>query len=394
MPGRGRPGGNTRGDAMDIRTKLVLALVLVALSSMALLGTFAYQTTAQMLQQISVRQLSALAESRKDDIQNVYEGWQDKVSLVRSRTQLRLNLVRYTNQGDRDAVAGIERILDDALTSVDVFERIALFDHRGVEVARVGESSVDEAFSIPDHDEVEFVGSFPMSDGGVHIVLRSGLYLNDAVIGGVEVVLSTDDLRSVVSDYTGLGETGEVLIVMQEDARWLRVLHPLRHQDIDHKRIELAEASAGVAAALSQRPTSAEDFRFEDYRGEVVWGASRYLDGLGWGLVVKIDEAEEEQLAHELRGSMIDLSLALSAFAVVGGTVLGFWLARPVLRLREIVEQVRAGDVEIRADSTGDDEIAYLAAALNDFLDQYQGNRDNDTVGATAEPPAEDRAQS
>ena len=49
---------------MDIRTKLVLALVLVALSSMALLGAFAYQTTAQMLQQISVRQLNALAESR------------------------------------------------------------------------------------------------------------------------------------------------------------------------------------------------------------------------------------------------------------------------------------------------------------------------------------------
>ena len=236
---------------MDIRTKLVLALVLVALSSMALLGTFAYQTTAQMLQQISVRQLNALAESRKDDIQNVYEGWQDKVSLVRSRTQLRLNLVRYNERGDVEAVAGIRRILDEALTSVDVFERIALFDRRGEEVVRVGESSVEQSFRIPDGDAVEFVGSFPMADGAVHIVLRSALTLDDTIIGGVEVVLSTADLRSVVSDYTGLGETGEVLIVMQEDSEWVRVLHPLRHQKVDHKRIPANEVSAGVRAALT-----------------------------------------------------------------------------------------------------------------------------------------------
>ena len=386
---------------MDIRTKLVLALVLVALSSMALLGAFAYQTTAQMLQQISVRQLNALAESRKDDIQNVYESWQDKVSLVRSRTQLRLNLVRYNERGDVEAVAGIRRILDDALTSVDVFERIALFDRRAEEVVRVGESSVEQSFRIPDGDAVEFVGSFPMADGAVHIVLRSALTLDDTIIGGVEVVLSTADLRSVVSDYTGLGETGEVLIVMQEDSEWVRVLHPLRHQKVDHKRIPANEVSAGVRAALTAAgPGALSDgnFRFDDYRGEVVWGASRFLDGLEWGLVVKMDEAEEEQLAHELRGSMIDLSLALSAFAVVGGTILGFWLARPVLRLREIVEQVREGDVEVRADATGDDEIAYLAGALNDFLDEYRGTGGDATddgakVADAADPSAEDKAR-
>ena len=111
-----------------------------------------------------------------------------------------------------------------------------------------------------------------------------------------------------MSDYTGLGETGEVRIVMQEDSEWVRVLHPLRHQKVDHKRIPANEVSAGVRAALTAAgPGALSDgnFRFDDYRGEVVWGASRFLDGLEWGLVVKMDEAEEEQLAHELRLSFI-----------------------------------------------------------------------------------------
>ena len=359
---------------MDIRTKLVLALVLVALSSMALLGAFAYQTTAGMLQKISVRQLNALAESRKDDAQNVVRSWKDKVSLVRSRTQLPFNLRSYIQSGDIASLSGIREILNDALGSVEVFERITIYAPDGAAVASVGESAVVTSFELPSDPEVEFAGSFPMADGGVHVALWSRLDLDGQIVGGVEVVLNASDLRSVVSDYTGLGDTGEVLMVMRENSEWLRVFHRLRHHQSEYERIRVEDASQGVLDALSagSAPLAPSDFRFADYRGEMVWGASRYIDGLAWGLVVKIDEAEEEQLAAELRGSLIDLSLALSAFAVVGGTILGFWLARPVLRLREVIDQVRAGDLGIRADATGDDEVAYLAGALNDFFDQYQ----------------------
>ncbi len=58
---------------MDIRTRLSLVLVAVSLISMMLLGTFAYITSAGMLQEISLRQLDALAESKKRDLTKVYE---------------------------------------------------------------------------------------------------------------------------------------------------------------------------------------------------------------------------------------------------------------------------------------------------------------------------------
>ena len=47
---------------MDIRTKLILALVSVSVASMTVLGVFAYQTSATLFKEVSVRQLEALAQ--------------------------------------------------------------------------------------------------------------------------------------------------------------------------------------------------------------------------------------------------------------------------------------------------------------------------------------------
>jgi hypothetical protein len=62
---------------LDIRTKLALALVFASLISMGLIGLFAYQTSAQLLQEVSIRQIDALAESKAMDLTKVHQGWRD-----------------------------------------------------------------------------------------------------------------------------------------------------------------------------------------------------------------------------------------------------------------------------------------------------------------------------
>jgi len=104
---------------MDIRTKLSLSLVAVALISMALLGLFAYRTSADLLQEISVRQLDALAESKKRDLIKLYESWQNQLRLIRSRTQLRISLREYLSTGSEDSLARVTRIIEDATAAVD-----------------------------------------------------------------------------------------------------------------------------------------------------------------------------------------------------------------------------------------------------------------------------------
>jgi methyl-accepting chemotaxis protein len=101
-----------------------------------------------------------------------------------------------------------------------------------------------------------------------------------------------------------------------------------------------------------------------------VIAATRSLPGLGWGIVVKIDQAEESQRAQRLAKMLRDLGLSIGALAILGGTLLGFQLARPIRELAHIVDIARRGDIDLRAPERGDDEVAFLARSVNELLDQ------------------------
>ncbi|MDA1302470.1 MAG: HAMP domain-containing protein [Proteobacteria bacterium] len=361
---------------MDIRIKISLTLVLVSLLSMAVLATIAYRTSAVLLKEFSVRQLTALAESKKRDLEKVHEGWKDQVRLIRSRSQLKSSLRRYLDTGDQDALYTIQRIVEDATTAVDSVDRITIFSVDGTEIASFGRVPFRHQLKVPDID-VATVGTFPSPTGGVNVALSSAITFEGQVVAGIEIVVDGDDLFTVTANYTGLGDTGEAVLVKLTEDGSAMVLNPLRHEPgSGYVPRPAVEASDDIRAALNgdQQPQTE---RLKDYRGIDVWSATRYLSELGWGLIVKVDADEEEARFDILREQMFDIALALSAFAIIGGALLGFHLARPIHELVVVVTKMRQGDVSVRADARGDDEIAYLAESLNEFAEYLESQRDS-----------------
>lgn len=354
---------------MDIRTKLSLVLIAVAVTSMALLGYFAYRTSAVLLQEISVRQLDALAESKKRDIKKVYEGWQDQLRLIRSRTQLQNNLKLYLESEDPAALREVTRIIEDATTAVDQVDRLSVFDTAGKEIASFGRVPMPSRYTIPDED-IAYGGTFEPEGGGQRISLNTALKVDGQVIGGMEMVVDGFDLFDVTGNYTGLGESGETFLVRMEDENTVRIVNPLRHDAAAPELIPLQDVPADIAAALDKREEIFTKLR--DYRDVRVWSATRHLPTLGWGLIVKVDASEEEARADILRDTLFDIAAILGAFAFVGGVILGFRLAKPIHDLAVVVERIREGDASVRADTSGDDEIAYLAESINELMDHLQ----------------------
>lgn len=351
---------------MDIRTKLALALVAVALTSMFLLGSFAYKVSADLLQQISERQLDALAEAKEQDLAGVLDGLRSDVRLIRSRTQLRIELRALQAGTDPQAPQDIRRILDDALTSGTDVKRITLFDRQGSPVASAGSAPPAPTLTMDlDDTEVRYAGLFVADEP--HLIFHSAVVLDGERIGGLETIFTAAKLQALAANYRGLGERGETLIFARRGTDDFVLLHAPRHPGegpIWDTPPDYVRAAVAGEERLFTRGV-------RDYRDEPVWAATRYLPEPRWGLVVKADVEEETARARLLRGQLIDLGLALGAFAVLGGTALGFYLARPIRELAQVIERARQGDASARANAASEDEIGLLAETLNDYLDAY-----------------------
>lgn len=413
---------------MDLRTKLVFALVAASLLGMAALGAFAYTTADELLTERTLRQLNSLAEAKEQDLQNVVEGWKDRVTLITSRTQLRISLRALGEDGSPEERERISRILADARGASATVRAVTVYDTAGRVVARAGPSLPEDVPPVrgprPPPDSAAFVGLFfpPPDSAGESVVGAAGgpgqaadegddgapaaeptveflapLALDGDTVGTLRARLGTRDLRQVAGNYTGMGETGETLIALRDTAGRIRILHPVRFPesapgagpgggpmiDADPAPRERTSEPAGgagegpdggdepVARALAgQEGAFAEGLT--DYRGEPVWAATRFLPELGWGLVVKADAAEERVPILEFRQRLTWVGLSLSAFAILLGILLGLQLAGPIHELARVADHLRSGDLEARAEVRTHDELGLLARTFNEMAEEME----------------------
>ncbi len=370
---------------MDIRTQLALILVFVSLLSMVLLGAFAYQTASELLKETSIRQLDALAESKARNLSKVQKGWKEQLEALIAEEELRSVILAFL-AGEAGAMSRFVHLVEHSAGAVRNVERIEVTGLKDNTLIWGDQSDYGDVKLPEKLGEIGFGGAFRDEEGGLKIILSALLPFGDLITGssrlvsgdsegdqaiGLEVVFDAKDIDAITADHTGLGDTGEVMVVALRENDSIMVLNALRHDgSLAPQEFPMNQTSEAIRQVLSGKSVVMEGF--DDYRGEKAWAATRYLPDLKWGIVVKVDASEEEEPADELMGSMFDIGIALSAFAIIGGTLLGFYLARPIHELAVLVGRIRQGETSLRAPVGGDDEIAYLGESLNELLDHMQ----------------------
>ncbi|MBK5097937.1 MAG: hypothetical protein JJE01_09145, partial [Gemmatimonadetes bacterium] len=204
---------------MDIRTKLVFALVAVTLGSLTAFGFVMYGIADGMISKSTQDQLEGLAASGEDALESIVDGWQERVQLIASRTQLRVSLREYNNSVASGDAMRIGRILGDAATSVHTVSALAVFDVRGQLVVQIGlraDSTLDALSpeSFPDTPgEVRYLGAYVTEDGIPRVAYSMQLTLDAEHVGYLFVLLNGQRLVDLTTDSTGLGQTGELMVV-------------------------------------------------------------------------------------------------------------------------------------------------------------------------------------
>jgi HAMP domain-containing protein len=325
---------------MDLRTKLVFAFVAASLGAMLALGAFSYDATRSLLRSIALRQLEAVAESKKQDLERTIVGWRDRVQLVTSRTSLRESLRDFKRDGDEAQLGRVERILGDTIRAAESLRGISIYGADGFFLTSSGvdlgeRERLRPAVFMWAEEPVIYENVSLDPDEGLLVTFVSPVRLDAVLVGAVKVRLSAQELIEVTRDYTGLGETGETLMARRTEAGDALILNTVRHGPAHSagRRVGQGQVNDPILEAVLGTESLYHEGAY-DYRGAEVWAATRYLDEFGWGVVVKVDAHEE------------------------------------LAPLAQVARRIGKGEHELRAPSGGSDEVGLLARTFNAMADE------------------------
>ena len=366
------------GQCVDIRTKLIFALVSASLLSMLAMGAFVSQRVEDDLRESTLSRLDELAESRQQALRWIIEGWRDRANLVASRTQMRASLDELRRVGGSGAPERIETILMDAIGSSRRATRFTVYDLDGQSIASVtsGADATVPSREIlpmrPPEGEPAYAGLRFSGSRAPQVAFAASMAFQGRPVGTLLAVFDARELLELTASHEGLGATGETLVFAEDAAGALRTLHPTRHDPGGPGGTVLASDEGSLAARAMARVTEPVWEGFTDYRGEEVWAATRLVPETGWGLVVKVDRAEEERPYGEFRGWLGGTAIILSAFVILIGFMLGLRFALPIQSLADVAERIRSGEMGARAAVAHEDEVGLLARTFNGMADEIE----------------------
>jgi signal transduction histidine kinase len=348
--------------------------VLVILTSGVLIWT-AYMFARDMLvAQIHARLTVVTSDQQAMLLAYIYQQ-HERVRLVGSRTRLRQLLEeRVDNKLTDEAFrAGSTRILLDAQKSTEDFLVIAITDLDGKVITATEEMYLGEDFSADAGfvygRYMAYLGLPYLSRGRYRTILSGPAVASDGrMLGVVVVVLDLSLIEQLLSDATGLGQTGEVLVGKRLGDKVHYLLPPRNNPQTTE--ILLASVPA-MANALQGRKGF---MHTTDYRGVEVLAAYQPVEYQGWGMVATIDAAEAYAPVKRLRFVLLALETAILLAGLAASYVLARRFTRPIMALAETAATVAAGDLEARVPVTSSDELGRLATTFNHMTEELEAS--------------------
>ncbi|HEY9205995.1 MAG TPA: GAF domain-containing protein [Candidatus Methanoperedens sp.] len=354
---------------MRISQKLVLSLILISILPYAIISYINYSEEKDALEKKIFDDLSALAEAKKTHISTVVNFRTEQVREIassnflqqiddRSTTNLNLNILRVKKE-------------------IPEFYEISALDINGTVVAStenrlIGTSySEDEFFKTA--EEKLYVGNISYYDNKTGYIISSPVLNRSTgkLTGVIAVRVYPRFIYDVTGDYTGLGESGESLLV-QKRGNEVVYLNPLRHNASAALNLTYPlDSKIALPAVLAAKGGKGTVLAL-DYRGKEVFAAYTYISVGGWGLVVKMDSSEA--LIPVTGFEQRTIALGIFYFGVVA--VLAYFLSKrftgPLITLSNASKKVAKGYLTVQIEPESRDEIGELAQSFNAMVQRLR----------------------
>lgn len=364
---------------MQIRQKLVIVLLLIALLPAAGVSIIAYGAIRSEAQNATRTQLQSVAVRQEQRINVLLREKLEEVSKFTNQLDVRSELAIFLESGDESARQKLTDSMFEKRTGFPDIQQMYLMRPTGEVLAA----------TLPD-----LVGQNLPTTSGMDVRRDSRddvdkLYVTVPIsISRQEVALSTvvfrmDDLTAVVQDYTGLGETGETMVVSRNDASQVS-LFPLR-----------GKTGAALVQSLSLFDTTGhigQTYQTRGYEGEAVVATVRAISSANWLMVVSVDQDEAYAAPMQLQSTLLVVMAGTSIIIMLVALAMTRSITAPILKIVRTSQAIGGGDLTAKSDVVRRDEIGILSDSINkmgtslrSYVDRIRGQRSRlETVLNTA----------
>ena len=345
----------------------------------AVVGYMAYRTAAASLRRQVYAHLESVAQSRAAHLETYLEEHEASVRLAATSWIVRQGLGKLQGAGPHpdSIVRELNLRLKDYLDPHGHIEEVFLLNRKGTVVA----SSTRERIGLDRQEDAYFVsakaGTFIKDVHHSKTIGKDSFVISTPVrdsagsnfLGIVAVRVSLAGLNSIVTDNTGLGETGECYLInknsfMITSSRFVE--NVVLKQKVDTKNASKCLTDMAAMRAGRLREGHEEEAAvFADYRGVWVLGTHAHVHNMEWGLLAEIDANEAFAPVAGLRKGLFIGGAILAGIALLLAHFFARRISRPIHELHVGSERIGGGDLSYRLDIRTGDEIQQLADEFN-----------------------------
>lgn len=336
-------------------------------------GLFTYTEMEQTIKSEILKKLEIVAKLKEKNFQDVFEQNNEKLNLVSSRYQLKVELDNYNTNSNKINKIASQKIMNEILNAikpeVTKFEDIIILNLSGRVVAStndtyIGTIHTNDTYFIEGKKQNNVTILYKDKNQELKSYLTGPLVLNDKLLGVVTIFYNLGDLLSMFKVFEEQVATGEINLVMKDSNGDALIINPLRYNPAGSLNLTVSKDKVDTPIIQSLLKNEKIFPESKDYRGVDVLAVTRYLENLGWGLVVKMDKVEAFAPLENLKYVTILSGILVGVAIIITSTFLGNSISGPIQKLRDIMNEVAQGKFDSKIDVKGTQEIEDLAKQL------------------------------
>ena len=245
--------------------------------------------------------------------------------------------------------------------------------YRDTGLAKVTRYALDNLkSSISDFERYE------PSKGAIAAFVATPVIINGEIKGVLALQIFSERVFAVIANNVGLGSSGETVVARFEDDQTALVIAPLKY-DPDAALKRTIPLNTPLAAEAMQNALNGDSggALTVDYRGKEVVAAWRYLPLMKWGIVVHIDVDEAFASVQKVHFIGLVLLVLTLLTALLGAVLFNRRVVNPLKQLNQSALKIAAVgncDLSQRVEIAGWNEMRQLAQTFNDMVERLDAS--------------------